>query len=78
MWFFNSDLNKQAQALKVTFSRARKSYHSQTYFNNITKLSVSEIEFLSSHFSEKWSVIYKSRKSDANKCGFSSLRTKLQ
>ena len=53
MWFFNSDLNKQAQALEVTFSRARKSYHSQTYFNNITKLSVSEIEFLSSHFSEK-------------------------
>ena len=33
--FMNSDLNKQAQALEVTFSRKTKSYHSQTCFNNI-------------------------------------------
>ena len=31
----NSDLNIQAQALEVTFSRKTKSYHSQTCFNNI-------------------------------------------
>ena len=37
MSFINSDLNKQAQALEVTFSRAAKSYHSQTCFNNILR-----------------------------------------
>ena len=36
--FMNSDLNKQAQALEVTFSRKTKSYHSQTYFNNILRI----------------------------------------
>ena len=37
MSFINSDLNKQAQALEVTFSGAAKSYHSQTCFNNILR-----------------------------------------
>ena len=36
--FVNSDLNKQAQALEVTFSRKKKSYHSQTCFNNILSI----------------------------------------
>ena len=36
--FINSDLNKQAQALEVTFSRTAKSYHSQTCFNNILRI----------------------------------------
>ena len=30
----NSDLNKQAHALEVIFSRKTKSYHPQTCFNN--------------------------------------------
>ena len=34
MSFINSDLNKQARALEVTFSRTTKLYHSQTCFNN--------------------------------------------
>ena len=38
MSFINSDLNKQAQALEVTFSRTTKSYHSQTCFNNILRI----------------------------------------
>ena len=33
MSFMNSDLNKQAQDLEVTFSRTKKSYHSQTCFS---------------------------------------------
>ena len=33
----NSDLKKQAKALKVTFSRKAKSYHSPTCFINIIK-----------------------------------------
>ena len=36
--FINSDLNKQAQALEVTFSRTTKSYHSQTCFSNILRI----------------------------------------
>ena len=42
MLFMNSDLNKQAQALEVTFSRATKSYHSQICFNNISKIFLNE------------------------------------
>ena len=38
----NSDLNKQAQALEVTFSRKTKSYHSQTCFNNILRIYLNE------------------------------------
>ena len=38
----NSDLNKQAQALEVTFSRKTKSYHSQTCFNNILRIHLNE------------------------------------
>ena len=38
----NSDLNKQAQALEVTFSRTAKSYHSQTCFNNILRIYLNE------------------------------------
>ena len=38
----NSDLNKQAQALEVTFSRKTKSHHSQTYFNDILRIYLNE------------------------------------
>ena len=37
-----SDLNKQAQALEVTFSGKTKSYHSQTCFNNILRIYLNE------------------------------------
>ena len=40
--FINSDLNKQAQALEVTFSRTTKVYHSQTCFNNILRIYLNE------------------------------------
>ena len=40
--FMNSDLNKQAQALEVTFSRKTKSYHSQTCFNKILRIYLNE------------------------------------
>ena len=42
MSFINSDLNKQAEALEVTFSRTTKSYHSQTCFNNILRIYLNE------------------------------------
>ena len=42
MSFINSDLNKQAQAEEVTFSRTTKSYHSQTCFNNILRIYLNE------------------------------------
>ena len=42
MSFINSDLNKQVQALEVIFSRATKSYHSQTCFNNILRNYLNE------------------------------------
>ena len=50
--FMNWDLNKQAQALEVTFSKKAKSDHSLTCFNNIyiKNLSEWEIEFLSSYY----------------------------
>ena len=38
----NSDLNKQAQALEVKFSRKTKSYHSQSCFNDILKNYLNE------------------------------------
>ena len=38
----NSDLNKQAQALEVTFLRETKSYHSQTCFSNILRIYLNE------------------------------------
>ena len=38
----NSDLSKHAQALEVTFSRKTKSYHSQTCFNNISRIYLNE------------------------------------
>ena len=37
-----SDLNKQAQALEVTFSGKTKSYHSQTCSNNILRIYLNE------------------------------------
>ena len=37
-----SDLNKQAQALEVTFSVKTKSYHSQTCFKNILIIYLNE------------------------------------
>ena len=42
MSFINSDLNKQAQALEVTFSRTTKSHHSPTCFNNILRIYLNE------------------------------------
>ena len=42
----NSDLNKQAQALEVTFSGKTKSYHSQICFNNILRIYLNLSEFL--------------------------------
>ena len=38
----NSDLNKQAQAKEVIFSRKTKSHHSQTCFNNILRIYLNE------------------------------------
>ena len=38
----NSVLNKQAQALELTFSGKTKSYHSQTCFNNRLKIYLNE------------------------------------
>ena len=40
--FMNSDLDKQAQALEVTFSTNTKSYHSQTCFKNILRVYLNE------------------------------------
>ena len=37
-----SDLNKQAQALEVTFSGKTKPYHSQTCFSNILIIDLNE------------------------------------
>ena len=42
MSLINSHLNKQAQALGATFSRAAKSYHSQTCPNNRLRLYLNE------------------------------------
>ena len=42
MSFINLDLNKQAEALEVTFSRTTKSYHPQTCFNNILRIYLNE------------------------------------
>ena len=42
MSFINSDLNKQTQALEVTFSRTTNSYHSQTCFNNLLRIYLNE------------------------------------
>ena len=42
MSFINSDLNKQTQALKVTFSRETKSYHYQTCFKDILRICLNE------------------------------------
>ena len=38
MSFINSDLNNQAQALELTFSRTAKSYYLATCFNNIFRI----------------------------------------
>ena len=40
--FMNLDLKKQAQALRVKFSRKTKSYYSQTCFNNILRIYLKE------------------------------------
>ena len=48
MSFINSDLNKQAQALEVTFSRTTK-YHSQNYFKNILRIYLNEKSGFSHH-----------------------------
>ena len=61
----NSDLNKQAQALEVTFSGKTKSYHSQTCFNNILIIYLNEKLNFYHHIiaREKCSNAYKIRKS---------------
>ena len=38
----NSELNKQAQTLEITFSRKTKSHHSQTCSNNILRIYLNE------------------------------------
>ena len=42
MSFINSDLNKNTQAPEVKYSRTKKSYHSQTCFNNILRIYVNK------------------------------------
>ena len=49
----NSDLNEQAQALEVTFSRKTKSYHSQTCFNNILRIHLNEKLIFYHHIIER-------------------------
>ena len=49
----NSDLNKQVQALEVTFSRKKKSYHSQTGLNNILRIYLSEKLNFYHHITER-------------------------
>ena len=49
MPFINLDLSKQAQALEVTFSRTKKSQHSQTCFNNVLKIYLNEKQNFSHH-----------------------------
>ena len=64
MSFINSDLNKQVQALEVTFSKTTTSYHSQTSFNNIPRIYLNKkLNFYHHNFSEKYSNVYKVRKS---------------
>ena len=48
-----SDLNRQAQALEVTFLRKTKSYHSQTCFNNILGIYLNEKLNLYHHIIER-------------------------
>ena len=59
MLFINSDISKQAQAVKFKISRTTELYHSQTFCNKIyfKNLFEWEIEFLSSYFSEKCSNV---------------------
>ena len=40
--FINSNLNKQAQALEVTFSRTTESCHPQSCFNSILGIYLNE------------------------------------
>ena len=54
----NSDLNKQAQALEVTFSRKTKSYHSQSCFNNILRIYLNEKLNLYRHIIERNAQIH--------------------
>ena len=49
MSFINTDVNKQAQALERTFSRATKSYHSQNCFNNVLRIYLNEELYFSHH-----------------------------
>ena len=42
MLFVNSNLNKKARALEVEISKTRKSYLSQTCFNNILRIYLNE------------------------------------
>ena len=56
--FINSDLNKQAQALEVTFSRTTKSYHSQTCFNNILRICQNDKLNFYHHVSVRISQMY--------------------
>ena len=58
--FMNSDLNKQAQALELTFSRKTLTNSFQQYIKNLSEW---ETEFLLSCYREKCSNAYKIRKS---------------
>ena len=59
-----SDLNKQAQAIEVTFSGKTKSSHSQTYLNKMLNTFLNEkLNFYHHYYREKCSKSYKIRKS---------------
>ena len=57
-YFMNSDLNKQVQALDITFSRKTKSCHSQTCFNNILRTYLNEKLNFYQHIIEKNAQIH--------------------
>ena len=63
--FMNSDLNKQAQDLEVTFSGKTKPSHSQTCLNKMLRIFLNEKLNFYHHiyYREKCSNAYKIRKS---------------
>ena len=54
----NSDLNKQAQAVEVTFSRKTKSYHSHTFFKIILRIYLNEKLNFYHHIKERNAQMY--------------------
>ena len=55
----NSDLNKQGQALEVTFLRKTKLYLSQTIFNNILRIYLNDKLNFYHHIIERNAQTYK-------------------